>query len=538
MNGAYDLAVVGGGIFGAATARDAALRGLRVVLFEKGDVADATSSSSSKLVHGGVRYLEHFQFRLVRESLVEQERLLRNAPHLVRRRVFLVPDEGDWKRPGWYVGLGLRLYDLLAPRPAGTRSRRLSRAELKLVEPILANLGAPGATLYFDAQADDARLTLETLLDAAAAGAEVRVETEVGGLSHAGATWRVVAKTAGNLETAGNSETVHARTVVNAAGPWVDAVRDLAGRTDPPLLTWSRGAHILVPVVSRRHAFLLTARADRRVFFVVPHGEVSLVGTTESPHHGGLEDLAPAPEELLYLWRELAVRWPDRFQNASQEVRGCFAGVRALARTDRALGAAPRDEHLADEDGLISVAGGKYTTHRAIAERLVDLVQRRLGREPTPCRTRDRVLPGGAWGDRSAAVDRAEVHLREARAEGIALDWGERDVRRLAGRYGSRFPEVLGLLRECRERIDMRGEMLYQAEVVYAVRSEWARHLDDVVLRRLGLWRDRAVGRRVLEPVSRWMAAELGWSEPRRREEIEKLEARYAREEALLERLV
>lgn len=533
MNGAYDVAIIGGGIFGAATARDAALRGLRVVLFERGDVAASTSSASSKLIHGGLRYLERFHFRLVRESLAEQEILLRTAPHLVRRRTFLVPDEGDWRRPGWYVQWGLRLYDLLAWRPHTLRSRRFSRAEIRLLEPALGGLRARSAGLYFDAQVDDARLTLENLLDAQAAGAEVHLETEVAGLAREGDAWRVLAR-GGTAGSAAGSD--RARCVVNASGPWVDAVRRLAGPLEGPLLSWSRGAHILVPAISRQHAFLLTARSDRRVFFVVPQGEVSLVGTTEGPHHGALDDLFPSQSELHYLWSELCLRWPERFTDP-REVRGAFAGVRALARTEGALGAAPRDEQLVDEDGLISVVGGKFTTHRAIAERIVNLVERRLGREPTRCRTRDRALPGGAWGDLSAATTRVEAHLREARARGQVLDWGERDARRLAGRYGSRFPEVLQLVGEFGERADLRGATLHEAEVVHAVRAEWGRHLDDVVLRRLGMWRDRTVARRAAEPASRWMARVLHWSEERRRDEVERLERRYRREEEALERL-
>lgn len=537
----FDLAVVGGGIFGAATARDAALRGLRVALFEKGDVASATSSSSSKLVHGGLRYLETFQFRLVRESLAEQALLLATAPHLVWRCPFLVPQYAGRGRPGWYVALGLALYDRLAGREPAFRSRRLSRGEALRIEPGLPAGGLTGASLYYDSQVDDARLCLETLLDAREAGAAVWTHHEVFALERIGASWRLTVRDRGDLASDGTREagaavrrTIEARVVVNAAGPWVDRVRRLALGKCPPVLTWSRGAHLVVPALTRGHALLLTAQADRRVFFVLPHEGSSLVGTTEGPHSGELDSLLPTRQEMQYLGREIRSRW-DGAIASPRDIRRTFAGVRALAHTQGALGRAPRDERIVGEGGLLSVAGGKYTTHRAIAERLVDRVERLLGRSPSRSATRHRALPGGGWGDRASAAGKAREMWQRARAAQPDLAMTVEDAERLGARYGSRFPEVLAFGAGHVERFAEGGLAVLEMEVIHAVRAEAARRLDDVILRRLGLWSDRAQARRALPPVSRWMARAAGWSEARRQAEVARVESMFQAEEAVLE---
>lgn len=538
MTERFDLAIVGGGIVGAAAARDAALRGIHTVVFDKGDVAGATSSASSKLAHGGIRYLEHLRLRLVRESLAEQKTLLAAAPHLVWRRRFLVPYYAGG-RPAAYVQFGLGLYDWLARREPSLRAQRLSREDALRLEPALPPDGLRGAGLYHDAQMDDARLCLETLLDARAQSAVVRTYQEVMALERRGAEWLVRTRDTAADAGQGAEAEFTARVVLNATGPWVDAVRRMALGDCEPIVTWSRGSHLVVPGLTREHALLLTARADRRVFFVLPHGDVSLVGTTEVPHRDGLEALAPAPEEVQYLRREIAARWGEKAADG-QAIRRVFAGVRPLARTRGALGAAPRDERMLEENGLVSVVGGKYTTHRAIAERVVDRVERLFGRAPAKCQTAKRLLPGGSWGDGAQAAQRARATwARESAPNSMTAE----DAMRLGARYGSRFPAVLALAVTHGSRYEERAEGLapvrftvLEAEVVHAVRQELALRLDDAILRRLGLWADRRRARAALEPVARWMAAASGWSEARRAAEVERCERAFRAEDELVQR--
>jgi glycerol-3-phosphate dehydrogenase len=268
--------------------------------------------------------------------------------------------------------------------------------------------------------------------------------------------------------------------------------------------------------LTRRNALLLTSRRDGRVFFVLPQSESSLVGTTESEHQEDLDSVQADTGEISYLLSEVRCRWPERGRDA-KEVRRAFAGVRPLVRDSGPLGRATREERLIEEDGLLSVVGGKYTTYRAVAERVVNRVLESGEKTAGECVTRERPLGSAGFGTREQTVETARKLL--AGKPGLS---GE-DAERLGPRYGSRVPEVIELVGECGDSIEEESFRILQAEVVYAVRHEMARRLDDVLLRRLGLWEDRGRCIRAAEPVARWMAEEAGWSDERTRGETERL---------------
>ena len=375
-----DLLVIGGGIHGACVARDAALRGLSVDLVERDDLAAGTSSRSSKLIHGGIRYLETGQFGLVREALRERAILLRTAPTLVRPVDFCLPFYDGDSRPPWVLRFGLQLYDWMAGHGHHTVHDR--DAVLGTLPSLPAD-GLRGGAWFEDAQMDDALLVVANAVDAAAAGAVVRTRCEVRSRALSGDLWRA---------TLGDGEVVEARCVVNAAGPWVDLVRGRAARAPSPSLRLTRGTHIVVPALTPGVALLLFARRDGRVFFVLPWEDRSLVGTTDVDDDAGPDSVRPAAEDVRYLWEELSYRWPELDPSAS--TLRVFAGLRPLtrSRSDRPWDSS-REARILVERGMISLVGGKYTTARLLAERAVDHVANQVGRTLDPCVTAIRELP-------------------------------------------------------------------------------------------------------------------------------------------------
>lgn len=486
-----DVLVVGGGIHGVAVVRDAAHRGLSVLLLERTDLAAATSSRTSKLVHGGLRYLETGQIRLVREALRERAILLRIAPEFVRPLPFLLPHYAGRGRPRWWVDLGLGLYHALAGREdAGARGSLTDEEALRLV-PGLDPGGLRGASLFGDAQMDDAALCVALAVDAERAGAEVRTHTEVIALAKTadGRGWRAHF----HDRLTGADAEVEARAVVNAAGPWADDVRAMAEGHPPPSVRRTRGSHLVFAAEAPPLALFLTARRDGRVFFTVPWGTHTLVGTTDEDDPADPATVDPHAEDVRYLLEESAAALPGTLAGL-RPVRA-FAGVRPLAR-----GGAERPwensrgSRVLAEGGLWTMVGGKYTTHRALAERVVDAVARALGARVAPCVTADRPL-------------------RTGRAESLE-------------RLRADFPR----------RADVAGGFaVTEAEVACATRVEKARCLDDILLRRTRLWLDARALREAAVPCAVWAAPILGWSERTRAAEVERLLAILDREERAIE---
>jgi glycerol-3-phosphate dehydrogenase len=471
----FDLLIIGGGINGAAIARDAAGRGLDVLLVEKDDLAAHTSSASSKLIHGGLRYLEQFEFKLVREALHEREILLRTAPHIVHPLRFVLPDPPGG-RPFWMLRAGLLLYDLLAGRGSLPRSRRL-----KGRDPALK----PGfkRAAYWDAWVDDARLVVLNALDAAERGAEIAVRTELLAARRDGEAW--------TADLAGGRR-VRAAMIVNAAGPWVaEVLKQRLGAASASAVRLVKGSHILVPRLWRGdQAYILQQESDGRIVFALPYGEFSLIGTTDVP--------VAAPEEAIVSAAEIAYLCAAANAYFLEQVRPAdliwsYAGVRSL-HDDGAAAAkdVTRDYRLeldpAPGPKLLSVFGGKITTARALALEALDL----LGVGGLKFTTHA-PLPGG---NVSAAFN--------ARMDALAHWLPAPLLRRLAFAYGTRLEALLGEAASLADLGRHFGAGLYEAEVRYLREVEFARTAEDI------LWRRTKLG---LEMTAAEQAALAAWLE-------------------------
>jgi len=523
----HDLLIIGGGATGAGIAREAVLRGLKVALVDRYDFAGGTSSRSSRLIHGGLRYLEHRHWSLVRESLRERAVLLRTAPHLVRRLAFLFPGfQGD-RVPRWKTEIGLMLYNVLALGGNVRRHRALSKRAVLEHEPLLREKGLVGGALYWDAQCDDARLTLATIQSAAQHGAMVANHMCVTALDRDA---ELVRGAVIEDQLTGATATVHAKVVVNATGPWSDQVRALESDRIRPLLKTTRGAHVMVPRsrIGHHHAITFLSPVDGRVMFVMPWGDRSYLGTTDTDTSEAPDHVAATEADMLYLIRSTNAIFPSA-RLAIEDVSTSWAGLRPLI--DSGPDARPSDrprEHLIEESpaGVISIAGGKLTTYRRMAVEVVDRARARLDRgplrrtDPMKSRTATEPLPGGE-----------PIRTEDLFTKGVAKGLSEPTVAHLVGQYGSATPELYRLVSEWPQLKDpvhpQHGAI--GAQVIHAVRQEYARRLDDVVFRRLSLVHETPdAGVAGVERASRIMARELGWDEERRRIEVERCREQIA----------
>jgi glycerol-3-phosphate dehydrogenase len=511
-----DLLVIGGGIIGAGIARDAALRGLSVALVEQDDFASGTTSRPTRLIHGGLRYLELFDFALVRSDMREREILLRIAPHLVFPLPFLLP----LYRPSlWYqakLRFGMQLYDALSLDKSLPKRKWLDRDETLAAEPSLDRDGLQGAWQFYDAQVPLVeRLVIENVVDAAEHGALV--------LNHARALeylrdgTRVIGARVRD-ETRGSDLGVRARITVNATGPWLDRTIASVRREPKPLLRLTKGIHIVTPRATEK-AHVLFAKSDGRLFFVLPWLGATIVGTTDTDYAGDPADAAATEEDVRYLQTEARRAFPDA---PFDEIHFTYAGVRALVREEGVSeGEVSRRHALFDHErrdgvaGLLSVVGGKITAYRDIAEETTDAVVRKLALK-LAASTADAALPG-ARPDPDAAAGQRE-----------AVD-GE-TVRHLERVYGTRTRQLLALAvadPELRRPLCSHHRGI-AAEVVYAVLREWAITLGDVLLRRTALGLTACQGLDCIEAVAVRMGAVLGWDDTRREREIAAYRAEIA----------
>lgn len=482
--GYYDLLVIGGGINGAGIARDAAGRGLSVLLVESGDLASATSSASSKLIHGGLRYLEQYEFRLVAEALAERETLLRVAAHLTAPLRFVMPHVPEL-RPRWMIRMGLFLYDHLARRSLlpGSKGVRLD------APPYRHNLRPEfkRGFLYSDCRVDDSRLVVANALDAAARGARILVRTECVSARRSAGQWDA---------TLSGGVRVRARAIANAAGPWVKRVlNERLGQPSKDEVRLVQGSHILLPqLYPGEHAFILQNR-DRRVVFLIPFEErYTLIGTTDVPLDAEPADVRATDDEIAYLCRA-ASRYLPREVRPS-EVLWCYAGVRPLYDDgSRNPSAVTRDYtlRLDDEQGrapVLSVFGGKITTYRRVAEHAMDKLARYFPQARGPW-TASAPLPGSDFADRAeafAALSAAYPKLAPEVLQGVFRRHGTLASRVLGdGTVGEHF-----------------GAGLTEREVRYFVDSEWARSAADV------LWRRSKAGLHLTAAQQERIAAVLG----------------------------
>ena len=478
MQAEFDLLVIGGGVNGAGIARDAQGRGLSTCLVERGDLAGATSSNSSKLIHGGLRYLEQYEFRLVREALAEREVLLKIAPHIVWPMRFVLPHRPEM-RPKWMIRAGLFLYDHLA--------RRVSLSGTEAVRTAAHPYGAPlqpditDAFAYSDCWVEDSRLVVLNARDAAARGAEILVRTEFVGAERSPEGWTCRLRAADGTE-----RRVTARALVNAAGPWVLEAQDAAHARARDRVRLIRGSHIVLPALYQGDQAYILQNDDRRVVFVIPYeGRFSLVGTTDVPHEGDARDARCTEEEAAYLCAAVG----RQFRRAPQpsEIVWSYSGVRPL-HDDGAdnPSAITRDYVLKlDEAGgrapVLHIYGGKITTYRRLAEEAVGKVAAALGRAGTPW-TATAALPGGAFGGLDLPGFEAEMARRYPWLAPTALH-------RLVRAYGSDLDALLDGASGPNTMGEDYGAGFTERELDWLVQHEWARTADDVLWRRskLGL---------------------------------------------------
>lgn len=468
-----DLLIVGGGINGCAIAREASLNGLKVLLVEKDDLASHTSSASTKLIHGGLRYLETYEFRLVREALHERERLLAAAPHLIRPMTFVLPHAHS-VRPWWMVRIGLYLYDLLAGKSSLPRSRGLHASDTAYSDPLK---GIHKGFVYSDAWVDDARLTLANALDAAAHDAEIATRTELTSAERHGKLWNA---------TLSDGRTVEARGLVNAAGPWVAQLFDRVDAEAKSKVRLVKGSHIVVPkLFDGDHAYILQ-QPDRRIVFAIPYeGEFTEIGTTDIQVERP-EDAVCSDAEVQYLC-DAVNRYFTRQTNPADLIWK-WSGVRPLHDDGSAKAQTVTRDYVLELDTegppLLSVFGGKITTARALAEEAMHKLAPTLGIEPRPM-TRARVFPGGA-------IPEFPRFLEQVRARWPWL--GEARSRRMAHAYGERLHEML---RDVAEPGEDLGGGLTPIEVRWMRDHEWARTAEDV------LWRRSKIGLHAPEAAAR-----------------------------------
>jgi glycerol-3-phosphate dehydrogenase len=503
-----DVLVVGGGVVGTGSALDAATRGLTTGLLEARDFASGTSSRSSKLMHGGLRYLEMLDFRLVHEALQERGLLLqRLAPHLVKPVPFLYPLKHRW----WerlYAGTGIALYDAMAVSSglgAGLpHHRHLTRRGAMRLAPSLKKSALVGALQYYDGQVDDARHTMELARTAASYGAHVANRVKVTGFLRQGE--RVTGVQAKDLET-GREFEVRAKQVVNATGVWTDDTQALVGERGQYHVRASKGIHLVVPKDRIQSSTGMILRTETSVLFIIPWGRHWLIGTTDTDWHFDKAHPAATSRDIEYLLDHVNAVLSTPLTR--EDVEGVYAGLRPLLAGESEVTSKLSREHVVAHaaPGLVVVAGGKYTTYRVMAKDAIDAVANALDERVPKCATKDIPLIGAEgyqamWNQRHLIAQRSGLHVAR--------------IEHLLNRYGALIDEVLALV----EKDPSLGEQLpgtqdyLKAEIVYGALAEGARHLDDALARRTRIsieaW-DRGVG--AAEAAARLMAPVLGWDE-------------------------
>ena len=511
----WDVVIVGGGIVGTGALLDAVSRGMRAALIEQDDISAGTSSRSSRLIHGGLRYLEQFRFGLVREALAERSRLLYLAPHLVRLEPLLFPIYGIPYASKAFYDIGLTLYDVLGARHDGGWHRRLSRADTLDLAPTLRHDGLRGGLVYHDGVEDDARYTLAVARTAIAAGGVAVTRVRAGGLRRNATTGAIEALQAEDLTTGAALE-IRTRAVVDATGVWA-AEPGHPFKGGSLRILPSRGAHLVVPRERIPNKMGLTIRVPGKIVFLVPWPEYWLIGTTDAPFDGPAARPVAAGWEVDRLIDTVNATMDVDLSRA--DVVGTYAGLRPLiAPSDGSTVKASREHRVTVEaNGVVRIGGGKYTTYRVMARDVIDAV---LGREVArkrPSDTADRRLVGAADVD---ALGRIAAEL--ATIPAIAAI-GEATAASLVARHGTEAPAVvalgaeLGLLRPL-----VQGRVFLEAEVAWAARHELAGSLDDVLARRTRLAQELPDRGAAIAPrVARILADEFDWGDARQTLEIQ-----------------
>lgn len=517
-NQPFDLIVIGGGINGAATARDGALRGLKTILIEKGDFAGGTTSWSSRLIHGGLRYLEYFEFNLVRESLHEREVLLRNAPHLAKPVQMTIPIYRSGSRGYRIIQVGMVLYDVLSYDKSLPNHRMLSRQSTRQLFRAIDAEELAGSAQYYDGQAEHAeRLCLENILDAQQAGATVLNYAQVEDIHLSNR--RITSLICGDMLSDHRFEvTTHDKTVVvNTSGPWVDEV---CGLSESPIsksrkIGGTKGSHIIVDPFpgAPDSALYVEAKSDGRPFFIIPWLGQYLIGTTDERYDGRLDNIKADPEEVDYLLAETNAVLPAA-RLTRDDVRFTYAGVRPLPYAEGKKAASITRDHILHDhskegaENLISLIGGKLTTHRQVGEEFVNAVFRKRKQAAPACPTHKRSLPG------AILLDHPQVKQWHDRYGHLiappVLD-------HLLGIYGARVADLLALVEATPVLAEPIVAGLYdiQAQVVFAVQAEMAHSFVDILRRRTTVCMHKNYGFDALPVVAQVLRQYCDWSEER-----------------------
>ena len=464
-----DVLVVGGGVNGVGVALDAAGRGLSVALCEKGDLGGATSSSSSKLIHGGLRYLEHYEFRLVKEALAEREVLLKKAPHIMWPLRFRLPHQKHL-RPAWMIRIGLFMYDSLAKRNMLPRSRKLSTTS---ESPLISDITT--CFEYSDGWVDDARLVVLNALAAQDQGAEIYTRTECVKAEKQDNLWNIELKTA-----QGKTFTVKAKSIVNAAGPWAVSFLDrLVNVNNPNAMRMVKGSHFIVPKLYDTEEAYILQNKDGRIVFVIPYeGDFSLVGTTDEDYKGNPSDAAISEEETDYLIDVVNTYFKTKI--TQDDIVHSYSGVRPLLEEKNASAQELTRDYKVELKGetgkpvLLNIFGGKITTYRKLAEHAVDKLVTCFPKAKKAW-TKEVPLPGGAFTDQASLVKKLTSEF----------PWLDKSIaERYARQYGLLCYKFLTGLTSLEEMGEDFGAGLYRAEVDYLIDWEWACTLEDVIWRR------------------------------------------------------
>jgi len=490
----YDIAIIGGGINGCGIARDAAGRGLSVALFEKHDLASGTSSSSTKLIHGGLRYLEHYEFRLVRESLKEREVLLSMAPHISWPLRFVLPHLPGL-RPAWLIRLGLFLYDHLGGREILPGCHSIDLAHDPVGKPLRGHLSK--GFEYSDCWVDDARLVILNAMDAAAKGADIHVRTEVTGAERKGEFWEVTLADILDKTT----RTIKAKTLINAAGPWVaDVLNHRIGSNSHSQVRLVKGSHIVVPRQFDHDRAYIFQNADKRIIFAIPYEQdFTLVGTTDVDFKGDLATIEASEDEIAYLCDAASEYFITPI--TPDDVVWTYSGVRPLFDSgESSAQKATRDYvlELDDPDGqapLLNIFGGKITTYRCLAEEAIEKIEACFAK-PGNSWTAGVALPGGDFPFKQFSQLTDDLGRRHPYL-------APQTILRLIHGYGTLAQDLLASANGETDLGTHFGADLYECEVAYLIRNEWARTAEDV------LWRRTKLGLRLspqeIQNLSKWM---------------------------------
>ena len=533
-----DIAVIGGGITGAGIVRDAARRGLRVALFEQNDIAYGTSSRSSKLIHGGLRYLESYEFSLVFESVSERRVIMDLAPHLVNPLAFLFPVYQGARKSLRMITAGMWLYDGLALFRSPKRHKTLKPGEVAEQEPLLKQEGLQGAPVYYDCSTDDARLTLETIIDAIQNGGVAINWARVDALTK-NEQGRVSGVVVRNVRD-GSLREVKANAVINATGPWTDDVLQMSGPRASKMLRPTKGIHIVVererlPV---EHAVVLFHPTDRRVLFALPWGERTYVGTTDTDYEGAPGEEYATLEDVDYLIAASNHYFPSNHIHR-RDVISTWSGLRPLIQPeadtgDMAESQVSREHQIhIGEDGLITIAGGKLTTYRKMAKECVDTalqILKLMGELPEELQSGQTYkfpLPGAVGWPEDDDHDKVADEISEV----CECDLSHKVRRHLVDTYGMRALELAKLCAEHPPLLEpiVPGRIEIMAQVDFAVREELAASVSDVMVRRTQIFfRDHQQGLQSVDKVADRMAVLIGWSAEERQQSIDDYKAEVA----------